>query len=357
MEPESKPFSKKPQVDHRQVQALPRVQNQVPDQGADFNAQVAGRSVEGDPSLPEGGPLHAEEDPRLLRIGALADHEQGKILGRGSGPAFTEAPLLDGDRYLTGAGGTPGQVPVAGKLHRAIVKRFDPAGTKGIRGKFPGVGEVGGAAGAGTAHDPGAGDPAQLQKQGKEASQGHRTPIGGVGQLHPVFSRSEGPIQPQASSSLESLRGAVAKLPEIGSLCLERVQFPGQHLSIPLHGESGTRFQGQPLGRQPTHDFHQACRLPGHLPGRRCRGCNPSGCGGHGRGAAQELTAVDPREWHFHCRSSLVPPGGGIIPCRPVSPAARPKRKRDGEAWVRRRTRRLTAGAGKARLPVPLIVT
>ncbi len=34
-----------------------------------------------------------------------------------------------------------------------------------------------------------------------------------------------------------------------------------------------------------------------------------------------------------------------------------PQTEAGREAWVRRRTRRLTAGAGKARLPVPLIVT
>ena len=154
------------QVDHRQVQALPRIQNQVLDQGTHLDFYVGGRPVEGNAGLPEGGPFHAEEKPGLVRIGTLADHEQGKILGRGPGPALSEAPLLDGDRYLAGAGWAAGQVPVAGELHRAIVEGFDPAGTKGIRGEFAGVGEVGGAAGPGTSHDAVVPHPAQPQIEG-----------------------------------------------------------------------------------------------------------------------------------------------------------------------------------------------
>ena len=75
------------------------------------------------------------------------------------------------------------------------------------------------------------------------------------------------------------------------------------------------------------------------LPGRpdswpaAAAGSDPGRCGSHDRGAAQELTAVDVLQRRFHGRSSLAPPGGGIIPRCPLTPpACRSAVKRSNDA-------------------------
>ena len=82
----------------------------------------------------------------------------------------------------------------------------------------------------------------------------------------------------------------------------------------------GPGFSETPWGASLAMTPTRLDGFPDSWPCCRDAGSDPGGSGGHDRGAAQELTAVDPLQRRFHGCSSLVATGGGMIPRRWEAP-------------------------------------